>query len=353
LLTLVLGLAAVGAVEGWFRVVEPTDAQLGYYVACEMNLARWSFLAGRRADLVLEPDVAHLATNQDLQKLPEPGRPAFDRIGVAYRVRTNGLGFREREFPPPDPGRPRVLVLGDSITFGKGVEEAERMTNVLQRVLPDRVVLNLGVEGCTTRCMADLLERHLGPSTALVVAQASMNDLDLTLWREADQARLEGLGLLALRLVSASRALMALTFGLLGDPQERQWAQAEAGAEAWYGAHAERLFARAAAQGVPVVVLVYPYATGRRPRHPLVTACRAHPETCLGVVEVALAPRAAAAAGPLAAWVVASADELGFRPESLARLFPLADHFHDVVHVAAPGQQAAADQLAAFLATRH
>jgi hypothetical protein len=71
------------------------------------------------------------------------------------------------------------------------------------------------------------------------------------------------------------------------------------------------------------------------------------------VVDVALAPRASAAAGPPAAWVVASADELGFRPESLARLFPLADHFHDVVHVAASGQRAAADQLAAFLATRH
>ena len=41
-------------------------------------------------------------------------------------VRTNGLGFRDREIPPKSASRYRIVVVGDSFTWGQGIEEPER-----------------------------------------------------------------------------------------------------------------------------------------------------------------------------------------------------------------------------------
>jgi lysophospholipase L1-like esterase len=351
---LVLGacMLAAGGAEAWFRLREPSDDLLRHVVSARMNLSRWTFLQANRDRLRTESTPPDLDPNRDRDVPPEPDRPAFDRIGVTWHVKTNALGFRERDFPPPDPARPRVLVLGDSVTFGKGVEVGDRYSDLLQRAWPDREVLNLGIQGCTTRCMADVLERHLGPATALVVVQASMNDLDLALWREAEGSRLAGPGRLALRLVAWSRALMALSHALFGDPQERQWAQAEDAAEAFYRPDAERILDRCARAGVPVAVVELPFATGRLPRHAMATACRRRPDACLGVVEVTMAPRVPGDTAPPPAWLLDSARELGFEPGDLARAFPLADHFLDVVHAGASGNRVAADQLEAFLDAR-
>jgi hypothetical protein len=352
-LAILLGLGLLAAtlvgVEAWYRLREPSEALLRFCVSCEMNLARWAFLARYRDHLLTEPGIPPRSPNQDVQVPPEPDRPAFDRVATPYHVRTNSQGFREREPPPPVESRPRLLVLGDSVSFGKGVEQPERYSDLLQASLPARQVLNLALPGCTTRCMARVLDEQLGGGAALVVVQASMNDLDLTLWREADGARLSGPGLLALKLATASRALLALTHLLFGDPQERQWAESEQAAERFYASDAAHLLDACRAARVPLLVVEMPYATGRLPRHPLVTACRARPADCLGVVEVALTPRVPGPGEPVADWVQRSAAELGYRPQTLARLFPLADHFHDVVHAAASGHRAAAQQIVAFL----
>ena len=58
-----------------------------------------------------------------------PARP-----GVTVVYRTNSLGYRNRELGPR--GNPRILFLGDSVTFGLGVNEDEtfvRMVEVLAR----------------------------------------------------------------------------------------------------------------------------------------------------------------------------------------------------------------------------
>ncbi len=66
-----------------------------------------------------------------------------------YRIDVNSIGLRDREIPiPKPPGRKRVLIIGDSIAFGSGVEARERFSNLLNGTLPgDAEVINAGVPG--------------------------------------------------------------------------------------------------------------------------------------------------------------------------------------------------------------
>lgn len=76
----------------------------------------------------------------------------------------NQYGFREREFAvPKPPGVCRIMVLGDSFTWGKGVRVDERYTTLLEQALnreyPDRTfeVLNFGFPGAPTTRERDAL----------------------------------------------------------------------------------------------------------------------------------------------------------------------------------------------------
>jgi len=63
-------------------------------------------------------------------------------------ISLNSLGFRDREFGPKGPGRYRIAVIGDSFTFGNGVDEPDRFSNLIQGVLgPQYEVLNFGHPG--------------------------------------------------------------------------------------------------------------------------------------------------------------------------------------------------------------
>jgi hypothetical protein len=67
-------------------------------------------------------------------------------------VNTNsrGLrGLREHTDPRP-PGRRRIVVVGDSFTFGEDVADADAYPARLEELLPDTEVLNLGVHGYGT-----------------------------------------------------------------------------------------------------------------------------------------------------------------------------------------------------------
>jgi hypothetical protein len=84
-------------------------------------------------------------------------RPEFDTL-----VELDGGGWR-RPLPPrpPDPAR-RILVLGDSFTWGWGVGQGEVFTDLLQARLPATVaVYNRGVIGFGTAQEYLLLEREL------------------------------------------------------------------------------------------------------------------------------------------------------------------------------------------------
>ncbi len=82
-------------------------------------------------------------------------------------ISTNSLGMRDREVPPKEAGVYRILVNGDSWTFGPGVEIGQTFPKVLEARLnaafPDRrfEVFNAGVEGYGTDQELLLLRRHI------------------------------------------------------------------------------------------------------------------------------------------------------------------------------------------------
>ena len=64
--------------------------------------------------------------------LPYRLRPGVEITLLGAPVRVNRLGFRGPEITPaPAPGVHRVLVLGDSVVFGQGLEEEETVSGVL------------------------------------------------------------------------------------------------------------------------------------------------------------------------------------------------------------------------------
>jgi hypothetical protein len=88
-------------------------------------------------------------------------RPGFaGKTRDGRLVRVNARGFRGPEPAAPAPGRRRVLLLGDSITFGTGVDEAETFAERLGAVSPALLGVNLGVSGYGTDQELLLLERE-------------------------------------------------------------------------------------------------------------------------------------------------------------------------------------------------
>jgi hypothetical protein len=93
----------------------------------------------------------------------QPDLRAFQAFG-GCAVSTNSMGFRslsEFELHAPE-DRTRIIVLGDSFTFGDEVSDSEVYTHVLAGLLPEAEVLNLGVHGYGHDQMYLLLQ-HEGP----------------------------------------------------------------------------------------------------------------------------------------------------------------------------------------------
>lgn len=114
---------------------------------------------------------------------PSDPRGYFDSDG-SLTYRTNGLGFRGPETIEAKPsGRFRIIGLGDSFTFGRGVRQQDTFLAGLQQRLdqaagPDTFeVLNWGTAGYDTTDEAALLA-HRGPAfdPDLVVVCFFLND---------------------------------------------------------------------------------------------------------------------------------------------------------------------------------
>ena len=103
---------------------------------------------------------------------------------VAFTFSTNSAGFRGKALRP-EGKRVRVLALGDSITFGLGVEDDETWPEQLEtslnagRDVAQYEVINTGVPGYTSfQGMRLLDKRGFGFGPAVVVACFGQNDCD-------------------------------------------------------------------------------------------------------------------------------------------------------------------------------
>ena len=101
-------------------------------------------------------------------------------------VRYNTWGFRERDFDLVKPeGVYRIAVIGDSITYGQGIEEKDRFTNLLEKQLNDGdedrryEVLNFGRPGAETIDHLDFLnDPVLSADPDFVLLQWYINDVE-------------------------------------------------------------------------------------------------------------------------------------------------------------------------------
>ena len=99
------------------------------------------------------------------------------RKGKTFRLVSNSHGFRTREFESKPPGVTRIVTIGDSSTFGWGVEPEYTFQHLLEERFLRRgsatpiEVLNLGISGHTSRHGLGLFEhyvRDLEPDVLIV-----------------------------------------------------------------------------------------------------------------------------------------------------------------------------------------
>jgi lysophospholipase L1-like esterase len=262
--------------------------------ALELPLRAWE-MARDAGDLrglhVTRPDrpwLYGLRPGADL-RLTEPRE-------VRYRI--NSVGFRDREHARRKSGADfRIVVLGDSVTFGYGVAEDETYPKRLEALLARRAprsraeVLNFGVGGYNAYNEA-MLFADLGPAYEpdLVLVQFCINDLNDPTLHFDRQTRLE-LGSLpdaafpnpALRFASAAPRspavrlcrrlrICALIHDRLQDFEPRAAAAAWAAALAprdgpehvtewnWLRARYREIAQVASRNGAQLVVLAFPFA---------------------------------------------------------------------------------------------
>lgn len=79
----------------------------------------------------------------------------YARTNIRWEARFNSYGLRDREYDLQKPGVKRILLLGDSFTFGYGLNAEDTFDEVLERMLNESgtneyQVLNAGVGGWGT-----------------------------------------------------------------------------------------------------------------------------------------------------------------------------------------------------------
>lgn len=83
---------------------------------------------------------------------------------------------RGDEIGPRDPGRPRLIFIGDSFTEGQGVYEEDTFVSVLQARFPDAELLDCGRRGYDFPRLREWLELRLEDEPDVVVYAMVLND---------------------------------------------------------------------------------------------------------------------------------------------------------------------------------
>jgi lysophospholipase L1-like esterase len=102
--------------------------------------------AGSAARFELDPDLIY--------RLRPANAVAWSTAEFTELSHTNALGMRGDEVRPKHPGEQRIVAIGDSFTYGHGVQDHETYPAVLESLLRARAhdvrVLNAGVPGYST-----------------------------------------------------------------------------------------------------------------------------------------------------------------------------------------------------------
>ena len=135
---------------------------------------------------------------------------------VTYRVNSLGLRGEEVSLAKSD-GTERILVLGDSVGFGWGIEEQDTLSSQLQQLLSQSSsgqqfeVWNVGVPGYATwQELAYLTEKGAAFRPDWVIVPFLFNDVDGN--NEAVQSQPFGMSGLAQTLVQATQKSAVLCF---------------------------------------------------------------------------------------------------------------------------------------------
>lgn len=137
----------------------------------------------RVTDAVREVEEPLSGSHQSDAYLGWSGKPnlrlRFRRAEFDALVQHDAEGWRQPEPPRPAAPTSRILVLGDSFTWGWGVSQGQVFTDLLQAALPATVAMyNRGVPGFGTAQEYLLLQRELATRTYdAVVLLFYINDL--------------------------------------------------------------------------------------------------------------------------------------------------------------------------------
>ncbi|MGH7232103.1 MAG: SGNH/GDSL hydrolase family protein [Nitrospiraceae bacterium] len=105
---------------------------------------------------------------------------SFSSFGFESMVTINSKGFRDKERSyERDPAKYRIVVLGDSMVWGWGVQQNEIFTALLEKQRQDIEVINLGVSGYGTDQELILLRQEaVRYNPDLIVVVVMDNDFD-------------------------------------------------------------------------------------------------------------------------------------------------------------------------------
>jgi lysophospholipase L1-like esterase len=92
----------------------------------------------------------------------------------------NSLGFREREIPPKS-DKYRIVVIGDSFTWGQGIERSERFSDLMQAALgPGYEVYNFAIPGDNMPEHLMRLDKALTVQPDFILLEIYINDFETT-----------------------------------------------------------------------------------------------------------------------------------------------------------------------------
>lgn len=141
-----------------------------------------------RTSLMYDVEMSRYAT-EIKEASPNPlighvHRPHSEATLMGVRVRINADGFRDRDYPVERSGASRMIFLGDSLTFGWGVEKSQTFEEILESDLSrDRPteIINLGTGNYNTEQEVHLfIEKGVKYQPDAVVVFYFINDAEPT-----------------------------------------------------------------------------------------------------------------------------------------------------------------------------